>query len=159
MVVGLGAGSGVTVGVFSAGLAGLVGLAKVLAPGMAPPRFLKWTGETEVDLDEFGMGAQATFYAPMKRALARAKAQMGRMALATAAGAGVGAGLGFAMGMSPVGLALLGGLVTLAGYVAVVSMVEGAREVAGSVRDVKKDWEDPYANPDAKEDKSRDGEA
>ncbi|MEM6989956.1 MAG: hypothetical protein AAF721_05650, partial [Myxococcota bacterium] len=138
-------GSSVVVPVFAGVLVALVTVSRVAVPKLAPPRYSQWTGEGHVDLDEFGMGAQATIFAPLRRAWKEAKAQSWVLLVAVVAGAGLGAATGVALDTSVVGLALVGVLVAFLGTLAVWSVrarVRGLREAATAAQAA---WHDPYA--------------
>ena len=130
--------------VFAGVLIALTTVGRVFVPRLAPPRFSQWTGEGQVDLDEVGMGAEATIFAPLRRAWAEMKAEALVLAIVVAAGAGIGAGVGFALDVTVGGLALLGGVVAMIGL-GVVWRVRGeVRKARQAVDAVRSEWNDPY---------------
>ncbi len=133
-------------GVFIGTLASLVAVATVITPKLAPPRYSRWSGEGAVDLDEFGMGAQATFWTPLRAFVMRAKQQALVMLAVVAVGAGVGAGLGVATGTTVAGLAILGAVTTLIGHAAWIWMSDTAKDVRKAASDAREAWNDPYAS-------------
>lgn len=134
-----------SIAAFAGVLVALATIGKVLVPRLAPPRFSKWTGEGQVNLDEFGMGAEATIFAPLRRAWAEMKAQALTMAIAVAVGAGLGAGVGVVLDITVVGLALLGGLVAMIGLGIVWRVRKEIRSAKEAVSAVRSEWNDPYA--------------
>ena len=133
-------------GVFMGTLAGLVAVATVITPKLAPPRYCRWTGEGAVDLDEFGMGAQATFWTPLRGFLMRAKQQGLIMLAVVAVGAGLGAASAVATNNTIAGLALLGGVAALIGHSVWIWMSDTAKDVRKAAADAREAWRDPYAN-------------
>nr|MCH9684551.1 hypothetical protein [Deltaproteobacteria bacterium] len=129
--------AGVVFIIFATLVSGLVAVASVLTPKLAPPRYLRWTGESEVDLDEFGLGAQATFLDPAREFLQMAKKRLAVMLGATAVGAGIGAGVAVAADWSVPALAVLGGLVALIGASVVLWVADTARGVKKVAADAK----------------------
>lgn len=149
--VGLLADFGLTlwVGVFAALLVPSVTVAAVMAPKLAPPRFSRWTGEGDVDLDEFGMGANAMIFAPMKRWVERMRREVVRLVIATVVGAAIGVGLMVAVDGSIAAGAMLGGFLVLLGYAGVTFVIERAKAAGDAVRQAKQEWDDPYAMANA----------
>jgi hypothetical protein len=146
MMLELDGSTGITT--FGGLLVALVTTSQLVTPRLAPPRFSAWTGEGRVDLDELGMGAQATIFEPLRRAARRAGREAVRLAIAGALGAAGGAGIAVAID-GPVAAAAVGtgfGLVllTLIGLL----VVDRVRAVNRAVRDVKQAWHDPYGTPD-----------
>lgn len=137
---------GVLAGIFTGTLAGLVAVASVITPKLAPPRFGQWTGEGAVDLDEFGMGAQATLWTPLRGFLMRAKQQALVMVAVVAAGAGLGAGAGVATDGSIAGFAVLGGVAALIGHALWIWMSDTGKGVRKAASGARKAWRDPYAS-------------
>ena len=99
--------------VFAGVLVGLVTVSQVLTPRLAPPRFTRWTGQGQVDLDAFGMGAQATIFAPLRRALQRARRDALRIIGVTLGAAALGAVVAIPFGWPLPAFALLAILAAL----------------------------------------------
>ena len=132
-------------GVFVGSLVLLVTIASVVAPRLAPPRYSKWTGEADVDLDEFGMGAQAVLMQPLRQALTRMRQEAARIVIAMVIGAATGAGLALAISWSAAAGGMLGALLALLGYAVVTTIIARARGLRAAVSDAQAAWNDPYA--------------
>jgi len=131
--------------VFAGVLIGLVTVGKVFVPRLAPPRFSQWTGEGQINLDEFGMGAEATIFAPLREAWADIKSNAIVLAVVVAAGAGLGAGVGLAIGFGAGLFALMGGVVALFGLCVVWAVRRQIRSAKEAVEAIRTEWNDPYA--------------
>jgi hypothetical protein len=142
----LGGSTGITM--FVGLLVFLVPLSQLVTPRLAPPRFAAWTGEGSVDLDEMGMGAQATIVDPLRRAAARARRELMRLALAAALGAALGSGVALVLDQPIEALAAAGGLGSVLVTLMVLIVIDRLRTVGGAVRQAQQVWNDPYAERD-----------
>lgn len=136
---------GIVIGGFAAMLTGFAIVARLMTPKLAPPRYTRWTGEGSVDLDEFGMGAQAKIFAPIRRAIAEARKRARTLGLIAAATTAVGATVGIALDIWPVGLGMAGGFIGLLTTLTVWSVRAKARKLAEAVSSARDAWHNPYA--------------
>ncbi len=137
--------SSLMVSVFAGALLGLIAVARVLTPALSPPRYGAWTGARAISGDALAGNAHRELLMPLQRALAQVLARLKWFGLAGVVGATLGSALFFALGW-PVALGtLLGGLIGLVAFGAVVTVVDKGRELKDVATQAAEAWNDPYA--------------